>query len=123
MTLATTSANLRVPAVERVPVRCVDSDVHPTPRRGELGQYIPKDYQKFFGTHPVGEQIYYDAPDYAHSYAMRVDTFPADSYPPIVYPAALIAGRNNAGAPPLLDYLKSDAARAVWEQYGFDIAR
>jgi predicted TIM-barrel fold metal-dependent hydrolase len=67
-----------VPAAERIAVRCVDSDVHPTPRRGELGQYIPEQYKKYFGTHPVGEQIYYDAPDYAHSYAMRVDTFPSD---------------------------------------------
>src|SRR6201989_445847 len=74
----TVTANPRVPAAERIAVRCVDSDVHPTPRRGELGQYIPKPYQKFFGTHPVGEQIYYDAPDYAHSYALRVDTFPSD---------------------------------------------
>ena len=74
----TVTANPRVPAAERIAVRCVDSDVHPTPRRGELGQYIPEAYQKFFGTHPVGDQIYYDAPDYAHSYAMRVDTFPSD---------------------------------------------
>ena len=29
-------------------------------------------------TRKVGDQIYYDAPDYAHAYAMRVDTFPAD---------------------------------------------
>ena len=29
-------------------------------------------------THKIGEQIYYDAPDYAHAYAMRADTFPAD---------------------------------------------
>ena len=33
---------------------------------------------KYFGHSPVGDQIYYDAPDYAHSYAMRVDTFPSD---------------------------------------------
>ena len=26
----------------------------------------------------IGDQIYYDAPDYAHAYAMRMDTFPAD---------------------------------------------
>src|SRR3978361_1757837 len=74
----TVTANPRVPAAERIAVRCVDSDVHPTPRRGDLGQYIPEHARKFFGTHPVGDQIYYDAPDYAHSYAMRVDTFPAD---------------------------------------------
>src|SRR6478672_3997829 len=74
----TVTANPRVPAAERIAVRCVDSDVHPTPRRGELGQYIPEQHRKLFGTHPVGDQIYYDAPDYAHSYAMRVDTFPSD---------------------------------------------
>ena len=32
----------RVPAAERIAVRCVDSDVHPVPRRGELAQYIPE---------------------------------------------------------------------------------
>ena len=69
----------RKPAAERVPVRCVDSDVHPMPRRGELGQYIPEPWRtKYWGTHQYGELIYYDAPDYAHSYAMRVDSFPAD---------------------------------------------
>ena len=68
-----------MPAAERIAVRCVDSDVHPTPRRGELGQYLPEPWRsKYFGTHPIGDQIYYDAPDYAHSYAMRVDTFPPD---------------------------------------------
>ncbi|MDT5392037.1 MAG: uncharacterized protein QOE04_5678 [Mycobacterium sp.] len=74
----TVTANPRVPAAERIAVRCVDSDVHPTPRKGELGAYIPAEWRSKFGTHPVGEQIYYDAPDYAHSYAMRVDTFPSD---------------------------------------------
>ena len=68
-----------MPAAERIAVRCVDSDVHPTPQRGELAQYIPEPLRsKYFLTAPVGEQIYYDAPDYAHAYAMRVDTFPAD---------------------------------------------
>ncbi|HEX2215016.1 MAG TPA: amidohydrolase, partial [Mycobacterium sp.] len=73
------TANPRVPAAERIAVRCVDSDVHPTPRRGELTQYIPEPWRsKYFLTRRVGEQIYYDAPDYAHSYAMRVDSFPSD---------------------------------------------
>ena len=31
----------RVPAAERIAVRCVDSDVHPVPKRGEITQYIP----------------------------------------------------------------------------------
>ncbi len=40
-----------------------------------------------------------------------VDTFPPDSYPPIVYPAALIATSKSTAAKPLLDYLRSPAAR------------
>ncbi len=36
-----------------------------------------------------------------------VDTFPPNSYPPIVYPAALVATSKSAAARPLLDYLRS----------------
>jgi len=39
MTMTTTG---RKPAAERVAVRCVDADVHPVPRRGELLPYIPE---------------------------------------------------------------------------------
>jgi predicted TIM-barrel fold metal-dependent hydrolase len=69
----------RKPAAERIAVRCVDSDVHPVPKSGVLAQYIPEPWRsKYFLTRKVGDQIYYDAPDYAHAYAMRADTFPAD---------------------------------------------
>ncbi|MCX2931589.1 amidohydrolase family protein [Mycobacterium sp. CVI_P3] len=69
----------RVAPAERKAIRCVDSDVHPVPRRGVLQQYIPEPLRsKYFMNHRVGELIYYDAPDYAHAYAMRVDTFPPD---------------------------------------------
>ena len=69
----------RVTPAERVAVRCVDSDVHPVPRRGVLQEYIPEPLRsKYFTNHAVGELIYYDAPDYAHAYAMRLDTFPPD---------------------------------------------
>ncbi len=75
----TTTANERKPAAERIAVRCVDSDVHPMPKRGQLVEYLPEPWRsKYWGSHPYGELIYYDAPDYAHSYAMRVDSFPAD---------------------------------------------
>lgn len=47
-----------------------------------------------------------------------VDTFPETSHPPIVYPAALIASKPGA-AKALLDYLRSSAARATWDKYGF----
>ena len=64
---------------EHIAVRCVDSDVHPVPKRGALAEYIPEPWRsKYFHHQAVGEQIFYDAPDYAHTYAMRVDTFPAD---------------------------------------------
>jgi molybdate transport system substrate-binding protein len=52
-----------------------------------------------------------------------VGTFPPDSYPPIVYPAALIASSKSAAAKPLLDYLRSAPARLVWEKYGFGLAQ
>ncbi len=69
----------RTPTTERTAVRCVDSDVHPVPKRGQLLDYVAEPWRsKFFASHHVGEQIYYDAPDYAHSYAMRADTFPTD---------------------------------------------
>jgi len=51
-----------------------------------------------------------------------VDTFPADSYPPIIYPAALLVSSKSAAARPLLDYLRSAPARSVWEKYGFGMA-
>lgn len=50
-----------------------------------------------------------------------VDTFPADSYPPVTYPAAIVASSRSAAAKPLLDWLRSDAARGVWEKYGFGL--
>jgi len=52
-----------------------------------------------------------------------VDTFPADSYPPIVYPAAMLASSKSPAAQPLLEYLRSGAARPVWEKYGFTMAQ
>src|SRR5258705_13452852 len=80
MTSTVTSTTERTPAAERVAVRCVDSDVHPTPRSGGLTQYITEPWRsKYFLTRKIGDQIYYDAPDYAHAYAMRVDTFRADA--------------------------------------------
>ncbi|MBV8347813.1 MAG: amidohydrolase, partial [Mycolicibacterium sp.] len=88
----------RVPAAEHVAVRCVDSDIHPMPRRGELVQYIPEPWRsKFFLDHRVGELIYYDAPDYVHAMAMRVDTFPPDgefagSDPDLAFRQAIMEG-------------------------------
>jgi molybdate transport system substrate-binding protein len=52
-----------------------------------------------------------------------VDTFPPDSYPPIIYPAAVLVARRSRAARPLLDYLRSAAARPTWEKYGFGLVQ
>ena len=52
-----------------------------------------------------------------------LDTFPPDSHPPIIYPAALAATSKSTVAKPLLDYLRSVPARAAWEGYGFGLAQ
>jgi molybdate transport system substrate-binding protein len=52
-----------------------------------------------------------------------VDTFPTDSYPEIVYPAALLASSKSAAAKPFLEYLRSVPARPIWERYGFGLAQ
>jgi len=52
-----------------------------------------------------------------------VDTFPPDSYPVIVYPAALVATSRTPAAQALLDFLGSPAARPAWVKYGFGLAQ
>lgn len=51
-----------------------------------------------------------------------VDAFPQATYPPVVYPAAILASSRSAAAKPFLDFLRSVKARATWEKYGFGIA-
>jgi molybdate transport system substrate-binding protein len=48
-----------------------------------------------------------------------VGTFPAARHDPIVYPFALVAGRDSAAARSLVAFLKSGAAKAVFRRYGF----
>jgi molybdate transport system substrate-binding protein len=48
-----------------------------------------------------------------------VGTFPADSHPPIVYPVAATAGANKE-ATAYLTFLRSAAAKAIFEKYGFN---
>ena len=50
-----------------------------------------------------------------------VSVFPADTHPPIVYPAALTADSKNPIAGRLLIFLASPAARPVFEKYGFTV--
>ena len=50
-----------------------------------------------------------------------VASFPADSHPPIVYPAALARDSTNPDGQALLDFLRGPAARAVFEKQGFTV--
>jgi molybdate transport system substrate-binding protein len=69
------------------------------------------------GEAPLG--IVYRSDAMADRRVRVVGEFPASSHPPIVYPAALTAaGRSPIGAR-FLAYLKSGAARPVWEMHGF----
>lgn len=52
-----------------------------------------------------------------------VDTFPDDTHPPIVYPAAVVANGRSQAAQALLDYLRSPRARSIWEKFGFGMAQ
>ena len=53
-----------------------------------------------------------------------VGSFPDDSHPPIIYPVALtLQGAKSDAAKAYLDYLKSDAAKAVFEKAGFAILK
>jgi molybdate transport system substrate-binding protein len=47
-----------------------------------------------------------------------VDTFPASSHPPIVYPLAIVRGAPDA-ARELARFLAAPQARAVWRRHGF----
>lgn len=50
-----------------------------------------------------------------------VDTFPADSHPPIIYPAARVSDSEHPAAQDFLAFLQSAAAASIFRQYGFDV--
>ncbi|OHV25563.1 molybdate ABC transporter substrate-binding protein [Rhizobium sp. RMa-01] len=52
-----------------------------------------------------------------------VGTFPADSHPPIIYPAAILAESKNPDARAYLDFLKSDKAAAFFTAQGFTVLK
>ena len=52
-----------------------------------------------------------------------VGTFPEDSHPPIVYPAAILAGSTSPAAGAYLDFLKSDKAAPFFTEQGFSILK
>ncbi|HVG48628.1 MAG TPA: molybdate ABC transporter substrate-binding protein [Rubellimicrobium sp.] len=56
----------------------------------------------------------------AGDYVSVLGAFPAGSHAPVIYPAALIAGRENRGAG-FLAFLSSEEAEAVFESQGFTL--
>jgi molybdate transport system substrate-binding protein len=50
-----------------------------------------------------------------------VGTFPEDTHPPIIYPMAVVASSTNRGAPAYIAFLKSPAARPIFEKQVFTV--
>lgn len=71
------------------------------------------------GEAPLG--IVYATDAAAEPNVKIVGTFPDDSHPPIIYPAALVKGAKSADAKPFLDMLKSAKARPAFEKQGFAV--
>lgn len=71
------------------------------------------------GEAPLG--IVYATDAAAEPNVRIVGDFPADSHPPIIYPAALIKTPRSPDAKAFLDYLKSGKARPSFEKQGFTV--
>ena len=50
-----------------------------------------------------------------------VGAFPPESYPPVVYPVALIKAHESQDAKKFFEFLKSAEAKAIFEKYGFNV--
>jgi len=71
------------------------------------------------GEAPLG--IVYQTDAAADSGVKVIGTFPADSHPPILYPVAVLASSSKPEAQAFVDYLKSPAAKPLFEKQGFTV--
>jgi molybdate transport system substrate-binding protein len=71
------------------------------------------------GEAPLG--IVYSTDAAAEPSVKIVATFPEESHPPIIYPAALTKDSTNADAKAFLDFLRSAKARTAFEKQGFTV--
>jgi molybdate transport system substrate-binding protein len=71
------------------------------------------------GEAPLG--IVYSTDAAAEPKVKIVGEFPADSHPPIIYPAALTKAPKSPDAKAFLDYLRSGKARPAFEKQGFTV--
>jgi molybdate transport system substrate-binding protein len=69
------------------------------------------------GAAPLG--VVYATDAAAEPRVSVIGTFPADSHPPIVYPAAPVVGADGAAATALLAFLRGPTARAAFAAQGF----
>lgn len=68
---------------------------------------------------PLG--IVYATDAIAEDKVSIIGTFPESSHEPITYPAAITAQSESPVAEAFLEYLASDPARAIWQEFGFSI--
>jgi molybdate transport system substrate-binding protein len=69
------------------------------------------------GETPLG--IVYETDAKVEPKVKIVAAFPDNSYPPVTYPVAATADGKNAAAGRYLTFLRSSAAKAIFEKYGF----
>jgi molybdate transport system substrate-binding protein len=69
------------------------------------------------GETPVG--IVYESDAKIEPKVKVLGVFPDDSYPPVIYPVAQTAESKNVGIERYLAFLRSSAAKAIFEKYGF----
>lgn len=71
------------------------------------------------GEAPLG--IVYDTDAKVEPRVRIVGLFPDSTHPPIVYPAARVAGASNPGAAAFLAFLQGPQAAAIFRRYGFAV--
>lgn len=69
------------------------------------------------GETPVG--IVYETDAKIEPKVKTIATFPDDSYPPVTYPVAATADTKKPGVGQYFGFLRSPAAKAIFEKYGF----
>jgi molybdate transport system substrate-binding protein len=73
------------------------------------------------GEAPLG--IVYQTDAIADKGVKILGTFPDSSHPPIIYPIAVVASSTNPGDADYIAYLKSLAARPIFEKQGFAVLK
>lgn len=71
------------------------------------------------GEAPLG--VVYETDARASARVAIAGFFPADSHPPVVYPAAIVARRDSPAARAFLAHLESAEAKAILRRFGFTV--